>query len=100
MIDQVLTFRERDGVLYETEESLRRRIRAEFLFPEDLDIDLVETSTAELGELHGWAYSVFSEATVRVKGKGYRWSGGMLVRVPSLDEEWWGVPMEDLEEEE
>ena len=48
MIDQVFTFRERDGVLYETEESLRRRIRAEFLFPEDLDIDLVETSTAEL----------------------------------------------------
>lgn len=88
MIDQVFTFRERDGVLYETEESLRRRIRAEFPFPEDLDIDLVETSTAELGELHGWAYSVFSEATVRVKGKGYRWSGGMLVRVLSLDEEW------------
>lgn len=100
MIDQVFTFRERDGILHETEESLRRRIRAEFLFPEDFDIYLVETSTAELGELHGWAYTVFSEATIRVMGKGYRWSGGMLVRVLSLDEEWWGVPMEDLEEEE
>lgn len=100
MIDQVFTFRERDGILYETEESLRRRIRAEFLFPEDLDIYLVETSTAELGELHGWAYTVFSEATIRVKGKGYRWNGGMLVRVLSLDEEWYGVPMDDLEEEE
>lgn len=100
MIDQVFTFRERDGILHETEESLRRRIRAEFLFPEDLDICLVETSTAELGELHGWAYTVFSEATIRVMGKGYRWSGGMLVRVLSLDEEWWDVPMEDLEEEE
>lgn len=100
MIDQVFTFRERDGILHETEESLRRRIRAEFLFPEDLDIYLVETATAELGELHGWAYTVFSEATIRVMGKGYRWSGGMLVRVLSLDEEWWDVPMEDLEEEE
>lgn len=100
MIDQVFTFRERDGILHETEESLRRRIRAEFLFPEDLDIHLVDTSTAELGELHGWAYTVFSEATIRVMGKGYRWSGGMLVRVLSLDEEWWDVPMEDLEEEE
>lgn len=100
MIDQVFTFRERDGILHETEESLRRRIRAEFLFPEDLDIYLVETSTAELGELHGWAYTVFSEATIRVKGKGYRWTGGMLVRVLSLDEEWYGVPMDDLEEEE
>lgn len=88
MIDQVFTFRERDGILYETEESLRHRIRAEFLFPEDLDIDLVETSTAELGELHGWAYTVFSLATFRVKGKGYRWIGCVLERVFYLDEEW------------
>lgn len=88
MIDQVFTFRERDGILYETEESLRHRIRAEFLFPEDLDIDFVETSTAELGELHGWAYSAFSLATFRVKGKGYRWTGCTLERVFYLDEEW------------
>lgn len=88
MIDQVFTFRERDGILYEAEESLRHRIRAEFLFPEDLDIDLVETSTAELGELHGWAYTVFSLATFRVKGKGYRWIGCALERVFYLDEEW------------
>ena len=32
MIDRVFTFRERDGILYETEESLRRRIRAERAF--------------------------------------------------------------------
>lgn len=88
MIDQVFTFRERDGILYETEESLRHRIRAEFLFPEDLDIDLVETSTAELGELNGWAYTVFNLATFRVKGKGYRWIGWSLERVFYLDEEW------------
>lgn len=100
MIDQVFTFRKRGGILCETAESLKRRIRAEFLFTEDLDIDLVETSTAELGELHGWGYTVFSEATVRVKGKGYLWRGGMLLRVPAIDEEWPGVPMEDLEEKE